>query len=53
MLQHSGIRAVAKWGVVPVSVMVSGMLVYQSSHAAFSATTDNPTSNWTAGTVVL
>jgi hypothetical protein len=33
--------------------MATGLLVWQSSYSAFSATTDNPTSNWTAGTVVL
>jgi hypothetical protein len=42
-----------KWGVVPVAIVVSGALVWQSSYAAFSATTDNPTSNWTTGTVAI
>jgi hypothetical protein len=53
MSQHSHIRTAAKWGVVPVSIVVSGLLVWQSSYAAFSSTTDNPTSNWTTGTVSL
>jgi hypothetical protein len=53
MFQPSGVRAVSKWGVVPISLMASGLLVWQSSHAAFSATTQSPTSNWTAGTVAL
>jgi hypothetical protein len=47
------VRTLAKWGVLPVAVMISGLLVWQSSYAAFSSTTDNPTSNWTAGSVAL
>lgn len=47
------IRTLAKWSVLPVAVMISGLLVWQSSYAAFSSTTDNPTSNWTAGSVAL
>lgn len=38
---------------VPLAVLASGALVWQSSHAAFSDTTSNPTNNWAAGTVVL
>jgi hypothetical protein len=44
---------VAKWAVVPTALVASGLLVWQSSYAAFSSTTDNPTSNWTTGTVSL
>jgi hypothetical protein len=39
--------------VVPLAVLASGGLVWQSSYSAFSATTSNPTNNWTAGTVAL
>jgi hypothetical protein len=53
MSQHSRIRTAAKWGAVPVSILVSGLLVWQSSYSAFSSTTSNPTSNWTTGTVAL
>jgi hypothetical protein len=53
MSLHPSILTAAKWGVVPVSLLASGLMVWQSSYAAFSATTDNPTSNWTTGTVVL
>jgi len=53
MSQHSRILSATKWGVIPVSIMVSGLLVWQASYAAFSSTTTNPTSNWTAGTVAL
>lgn len=52
-MSHSRIRTIAKWGVVPASILVSGLLVWQSSYAAFSSSTSNPTSNWTAGTVAL
>jgi hypothetical protein len=38
---------------IPVAVVASGALVWQSSYSAFSATTSNPTNNWTAGTVAL
>lgn len=34
-------------------VAVSAAVVWHASYAAFSATTDNPTSNWSAGTVAL
>ncbi|KQT90698.1 hypothetical protein ASG49_13130 [Marmoricola sp. Leaf446] len=38
---------------VPVAVIASGALVWQSTYAAFSDTTANPTSNWSTGTVKL
>ncbi|ROR90914.1 TasA family protein [Nocardioides aurantiacus] len=38
---------------VPVAVIASGALVWQSTYAAFSDTTSNPTSNWTTGSVKL
>ena len=38
---------------VPLAVMASGALVWQSSYSAFSATTANPTNNWAAGSVAL
>jgi hypothetical protein len=53
MSPSARVRTVSKWGVVPVALLVSGLLVWQSSYAAFSSTTVNPTSNWTAGTVAL
>ncbi len=39
--------------VVPLAVLASGGLVWQSSYSAFSATTASPTNNWTAGSVAL
>ncbi|MET0839733.1 MAG: TasA family protein [Marmoricola sp.] len=38
---------------VPVAVLASGGLVWQSSYSAFSATTASPTNNWAAGSVAL
>jgi hypothetical protein len=38
---------------VPAAIVASGALVWQSSYSAFSATTANPTNNWSAGTVSL
>lgn len=34
-------------------LVASGALVWHASYSAFSATTSNPTNNWTAGTVAL
>lgn len=38
---------------VPVGVLLSGMMVWQASYAAFTDTTDNAGNQWTAGTVTL
>ncbi len=38
---------------IPVALVASGALVLQASYAAFSATTTNPTENWSSGTVSL
>jgi hypothetical protein len=37
----------------PAALLASGGMVWAASYSAFSATTVNPTSNWTAGTVAL
>lgn len=39
--------------ILPVGVLLSALLVYQSSHAAFTATTTNPGNAWSTGSVVL
>jgi hypothetical protein len=36
-----------------VGLVISGALVWQSTQAAFTATTENPGNNWTAGSVTL
>lgn len=38
---------------VPVGIVASGLLVWQSSYAAFTATTQNPNNTFASGTVVL
>ena len=38
---------------VPAALAASGLVVAQSSYSAYSATTVNPTSNWSTGTVAL
>jgi len=43
----------AAWIAVPAALVASGVVVSTASYSAFSATTANPTSNWTAGTVAL
>ena len=44
---------IAKWGSVPAGLLLSALLVWQASYAAFSATTSNPENNWRAGSVEL
>jgi hypothetical protein len=38
---------------VVAGIALSGALVWQSSYAAFTATTSNPGNSWTAGTIAL
>ena len=38
---------------VPLALVASGVIVSTASYSAFSATTSNPTNNWTAGNVAL
>ena len=38
---------------VPLGILASGVLVWQASYAAFTATTTNPHNSFSAGTVVL
>jgi hypothetical protein len=38
---------------IPAAVLASGGMVWASSYSAFSATTVNPTNNWSSGTVAL
>jgi len=40
-------------GALVAGVIGSAAAVWQASYSAFSATTSNPTNNWSAGTVVL
>jgi hypothetical protein len=42
-----------RWAILPAALVVSGLVIAPASYSAFSSTTANPTSNWTAGTVML
>jgi hypothetical protein len=50
---YSRFRNASKWGVMPASVLLSGLVVWQSSYAAFSDTTDNPSNTFGSGSVIL
>jgi hypothetical protein len=43
----------ARWTALPLGMLVSSLLVWQASNAAFSDTTDNPANQWASGDVVL
>lgn len=49
----AGTRRAMVTAALPVGLLASGALVWQSSYAAFSATTSNPGNAWAAGSVVL
>jgi hypothetical protein len=50
--QSNGVRTVLA-AAVPVGLVLSAAVVWQSTSAAFSATTDNAGNQWKAGSVVL
>lgn len=39
--------------VTPLAVLLAGLMVWQSSYAAFTGTTRNPGNNWATGSVAL
>lgn len=47
------LRRVVSIAIVPVTVLASGLVVWQSSYASFNASTVNPSNSWTAGNVAL
>ncbi|WP_251151936.1 hypothetical protein [Cellulosimicrobium sp. Marseille-Q4280] len=49
----SRLRRASALAVVPVAVLAAGALVWQSSTAAFTATTRNAGNSWSTGQVVL
>jgi hypothetical protein len=53
MSRYTRLRTLSKWGVMPVSVFLSGLVVWQSSYSAFSSTTVNPSNSFGSGSVVL
>jgi hypothetical protein len=44
---------IAGFVAIPAALVVAGAVVGGASYSAFSATTVNPTNNWSAGTVAL
>lgn len=52
-LEQSRLARVLKWAAIPAGIAASAALVWGSSYAAFSATTESPDNNWSAGTVKL
>ncbi len=48
-----GVRRTLLAAAVPVGMVVSGALVWQSSYAAFTSSTANPNNAFTAGSVTL
>src|ERR1019366_1023268 len=46
-------RKIAALSVGPVAILVAGILVWQGSISAFSATTQNVGNNWSTGSVTL
>lgn len=42
-----------KWGSIPAGLVISGLLIWQASHAAFSDATTNPGNSWETGSVVI
>lgn len=53
MATSSRSARLAKWGSIPAGFLLSALLVWQASHAAFSDSTSNPDNNWQAGSVTL
>lgn len=46
-------RRIARWSVVPLAVVTSGILVSTASYAAFTASTENAANAWQAGSITL
>ncbi|MBG6237550.1 hypothetical protein IWX78_000493 [Mycetocola sp. CAN_C7] len=46
-------RAVLGFGAAPLAILIAGGLIWQSSHAAFTATTRSAGNSWSAGAVSL
>jgi len=45
------VRTIAKWAILPVGVVLSGIMVLGFSNSAFTATTTNANNSWSTGTV--
>jgi hypothetical protein len=53
MSPYARMVSFSKWGILPVSVLLSGLVVWQSSYAAFSTTTVNSSNSFASGSVIL
>lgn len=53
MLITARIRRRSSLAVLPAAVIASALIIGHASYSAFSATTSNPTSTWSSGTVAL
>lgn len=53
MFRNLTAKRAIQLGTAPVAVLAAAALVWNASYSAFSDTTENPTSNWATGTVVL
>ncbi|UQN28078.1 CalY family protein [Brachybacterium kimchii] len=42
-----------KWGSIPAGLVLSSLLIWHASYAAFSDTTENPGNSWQAGQVEI
>jgi hypothetical protein len=51
--QQGTARRTVLAAAVPIGLVLSAAVVWQSTSAAFTATTDNPDNSWQAGSVVL
>jgi hypothetical protein len=49
----STLKKLVVWSAAPAALLGSAAIVWQASYSAFSATTQNPTSNWSTGSVTL
>ncbi len=47
------VSKIAVWTATPLAVLLAGALVWQSSYAAFTATTKNAGNSWSTGQVTL
>ena len=47
------VGSAVRLAAIPLSVVLGAGVVWQASQAAFTATTSNPTNNWSAGSVAL
>lgn len=46
-------RALLRFGAAPLAILIAGGLIWQSSYAAFTATTRSAGNSWSAGAVSL